>query len=106
MTAGHTIIPPNLTYSKQGRVLSCIADLNWNIKEFIFHYSRCQWTLPKRLDFNESELLPETFIMSNQDALYGLAKDDEYIICPTNNSTNFYINKLARKSTQYQHNFL
>ena len=91
VTARHTIIPSNLTYSKWGRVLTCIADLNWNIKEFIFCYSRCQLTLPKRLDFNESELLPETFIMSDQNALYGLAKDDEYIICPTHDSTNFYM---------------
>ena len=96
-TAGHTIIPSNFTYSKRGRVLSCIADLNWNIKEFIFRYSRCQWTLPKRIDFNESELLPETFIMSDQGALYGLAEDDEYIICPTHDSTNSYMILTAYK---------
>ena len=28
--------------------------------------------------------------MSDRDALYGLAKDDKYIICPTNNFTNSY----------------
>ena len=97
MTARHTIILPNLTYSKRGRVLSCIADLNWNIKEFIFCYSKYQLILPKRLDFNKSELLPKTFIMSDQDALYGLAEDDKYIICPIHDSTNFYMILTAYK---------
>jgi len=61
-TPRHTINPLNLIDPKQDRVLNCIADLNWKIKEFIFQYSRSQWTLPKKLDFNESELQPDQFI--------------------------------------------
>jgi hypothetical protein len=88
-TPGHTTNPLNLINSTRGRVLSCIADLNWNIKEFIFCYSRSQWTLPKELDFNESELLPDKFIMTDQDTL--LDKDDEYIIYPTLDTANSYL---------------
>jgi hypothetical protein len=88
-TPGHTTNPLNLINSTRGRVLSCIADLNWNIKEFIFRYSRSQWTLPKGLDFNESELLPDKFIMTNQDDL--LDEDDEYIIYPTLDTANSYL---------------
>jgi hypothetical protein len=88
-TPGHTTNLLNLINSTRGRVLSCIADLNWNIKEFIFHNSRSQWTLPKRLDFNESELLPDKFIMTHQDTL--LDEDDEYIIYPTLDTANSYL---------------
>ena len=88
-TPGHTTNLLNLINSTRGRVLSCIADLNWNIKEFIFRYSRSQWTLPKGLDFNESELLPDKFIMTNQDTL--LDEDDEYIIYPTLDTANSYL---------------
>jgi transposase InsO family protein len=88
-TPGHTTNPLNLINSTRGRVLSCIADLNWNIKEFIFRHSRSQWTLPKRLDFNESELLPDKFIMTDQDTL--LDEDDEYVIYPTLDTANSYL---------------
>jgi hypothetical protein len=89
VTPGHITNPLNLINSTRGRVLSCIADLNWNIKEFIFCYSRSQWTLPKGLDFNESELLPDKFIMTDQDDL--LDEDDEYIIYPTLDTANSYL---------------
>ena len=96
-TPRHAINPLNLINPKQDRVLNCIADLNWKIKEFIFHYSSSQWTVPKNLDFNESELQPDQFIMTDQDALYGLDEDDEYIICPTHNSANSYLILTAYK---------
>ena len=78
-------------------MLNCIADPSWNIKEFIFHHSRSQWTLPKRLDFNEIELLLENFIITDQDTLYRTDEDDEYIIYPTHNSANSYLVLTAYK---------
>ena len=47
-TPGCTINPLKLTDPKQDQVLNCIADLNWDIKEFIFHSPRSHWTLPQR----------------------------------------------------------
>ena len=97
MTPGHTINLLKLTDPKQDRVLNCIVDLNWDIKEFIFHNPRSQWTLPQRLDFEEIELELDTFIMTNQDDLYRLHEDDEYIMLPTHNSTDSYLVLTAYK---------
>ena len=97
VTPGHNIDSPKLTYSKWGRVLNCIAGSSWNIREFIFCHSRSQWTLPKRLDFNEIELQPENFIITDQDTLYRTDEDDEYIIYPTHNSANSYLVLTAYK---------